>query len=126
MEKVTKIVTWDAKGERGGPIKGSQTVDVPENWEEFKTLPEEFQTELFRSAVTQYVTSKNNHFRENELAIAQRDTRKALKHWFFKVMPDSEHSLHSEKVLKLLEAKVSDASKKAISNFLDKVDPVKD
>ena len=126
MQKVKSIVKWDTAGEKGGPRQGEQTIEVPETWDELKSLPQEFQDDLLKAAVTQYVTTCNNRYRENVLAIPQRDSRKALKHWLFNVCNQKDFGLYREQVQKLENAKVSDASKKAISDFLDKVDPVKD
>lgn len=123
MQKVKKIVKWDSAGEKGGPRQGEQTIEVPETWDEMKTLPQEFQDDLLKAAVTQYVTTCNNRYRENVLAIPQRDSRKALKHWLFKICKQSDFGLHGPTVEKLLNTKVTEKSRKEINKFLDKVNP---
>jgi hypothetical protein len=123
MEKVKSIVKWDTAGEKGGPRQGEQIIEVPETWDELKSLPQEYQDDLLKAAVTQYVTTCNNRYRENVLAIPQRDSRKALKHWLFRVCLEKDFGLHGPAVEKLLNAKVNEKSRKAINKFLDKVNP---
>ncbi|QDP56789.1 MAG: hypothetical protein Unbinned400contig1000_8 [Prokaryotic dsDNA virus sp.] len=123
MKEVTKKVVWDAKGERGGPIEGTKTVMVPESWDELQTLSEADRDEMFRAAVTQYVTTECNRYREGELAIPDRETVKALDHWFYNDMPEDEFPVHKGTIAKIKKLTGEDR-KKAIRKFLDKVSPL--